>query len=154
MSAGDNILPGNLGFWDMTAALKFVRENIRAFGGDPNKITVWGASSGGAAVSALSLSPHSRGISPKVVRIFFSDLFHQVFQMSGSPFSEWAASEYVTEESVKLAKELNCFDEDSNKIKSGMKKIPIQELQIAYERLVREHKGVLIYQFRAQHVLA
>uniref|UniRef100_A0A914DDV4 Carboxylic ester hydrolase n=1 Tax=Acrobeloides nanus TaxID=290746 RepID=A0A914DDV4_9BILA len=65
MSTGDNILPGNLGFWDMTAALKFVRENIRAFGGDPNKITVWGASSGGAAVSALSLSPHSRAVWPK-----------------------------------------------------------------------------------------
>ena len=45
----------------MTAALKFVRENIQAFGGDPNNINVFGHSAGGISTDLLALSPHSRG---------------------------------------------------------------------------------------------
>jgi carboxylesterase type B len=55
-------MPGNFGYWDMTAALKYVHENIKNFGGNPEKVTVWGVSAGGVAVSGLTLSPYSRGI--------------------------------------------------------------------------------------------
>jgi carboxylesterase type B len=54
-------MPGNLGYWDMTQALKFIHENIGYFGGDPKRITIWGESAGAIAVSALTMSPHSRG---------------------------------------------------------------------------------------------
>ena len=54
-------MPGNLGFWDQTLALRFVHENITAFGGHPSKVTAVGLSAGAASVAALSLSPHSRG---------------------------------------------------------------------------------------------
>jgi carboxylesterase type B len=54
-------MPGNYGLWDLAQAFKFIHENIEDFGGDPKKITAWGLSAGGALVSALSLSPHSRG---------------------------------------------------------------------------------------------
>ena len=61
ISDGSEELPGNLGIWDQLAALKFVRENIGSFGGDSERITIFGLSAGGASADALSLSPHSRG---------------------------------------------------------------------------------------------
>lgn len=48
---------GNYALLDMIAAIKWTRRNISAFGGDPTRITLYGESSGGRAVSALSTSP-------------------------------------------------------------------------------------------------
>ena len=64
---------GNYGLLDAIAALKWVKENARAFGGDPEKITVYGQSSGGSLVFALLASPLARG------------LFSRAISMSGSP---------------------------------------------------------------------
>uniref|UniRef100_A0A1I8A1J5 Carboxylic ester hydrolase n=1 Tax=Steinernema glaseri TaxID=37863 RepID=A0A1I8A1J5_9BILA len=55
----DDVLPGNLGFWDQTEALRFVKKVISSFGGNPDDITVGGSSAGATSVSALTLSPHS-----------------------------------------------------------------------------------------------
>lgn len=46
---------------DQTFAIKWTRDNIKAFGGDPNKITVFGESVGGASAHMHMLSPLSRG---------------------------------------------------------------------------------------------
>ncbi len=56
----------------MVKSLEWTQKEIHAFGGDPLRVTLFGYSSGGRAVSQLSLSPELRG------------LFHQVILMSGT----------------------------------------------------------------------
>ena len=53
---------GNYGIYDQLAALAWVRENIAAFGGDPDKITIFGQSAGAMSVQALVSSPLTKGM--------------------------------------------------------------------------------------------
>ncbi|MCO1581184.1 carboxylesterase family protein [Crossiella sp. SN42] len=58
---------GNLGIQDQQAALRWVRANIAAFGGDPAKVTLWGQSAGGYSVCAHLASPASRGLFQRAI---------------------------------------------------------------------------------------
>jgi para-nitrobenzyl esterase len=58
----DQDASGNYGLLDMIKALEWIRDNIEAFGGDPQRVTVTGHSSGGMDVLALLIAPGARGL--------------------------------------------------------------------------------------------
>lgn len=57
-----NRVSGNYGLLDIMEALRWVKRNIAAFGGDPNRVTIFGVSSGGATAALLMVSPLSQGL--------------------------------------------------------------------------------------------
>lgn len=73
-------MPGNYGMKDQVMALRWVRENIAEFGGDPGKVTIFGGSSGGVSAGLHLMSPMSRG------------LFHKAILQSGTPSCRWGTS--------------------------------------------------------------
>jgi para-nitrobenzyl esterase len=60
-------IENNLGLRDIVAALEWVRDNIRAFGGDPDNVTLFGESAGGNAVTTLLCVPAARGLFARAI---------------------------------------------------------------------------------------
>jgi para-nitrobenzyl esterase len=58
---------GNLGMLDLAAALNWVKQNISAFGGDPNNVTIFGQSGGGRKVTTFSSMPAGKGLYHRIV---------------------------------------------------------------------------------------
>ncbi len=82
---------GNLGILDQIAALDWVKECIANFGGDPNNVTIFGESAGGASVSTLMGTPAARP----------GELFHKVIAQSGA--ASWSLEpERATRNAVKV----------------------------------------------------
>jgi para-nitrobenzyl esterase len=73
MGGQDFAQSGNVGLLDQIAALKWVSENIAAFGGDPDNVTLFGQSAGAGSVGTLMVMPAARGF------------FHKAIMESGTP---------------------------------------------------------------------
>ncbi len=55
LNSGDKLIRGNQGMHDLVLALKWVKENIAAFSGDPNSVTIFGESAGGSKLINILL---------------------------------------------------------------------------------------------------
>lgn len=77
LSIGEKTLPGNYGLKDQTMALKWIRDHVSAFGGDPNNVTLMGHEAGAVSVNYHLISRHSAG------------LFHRAIMFSGMANMPW-----------------------------------------------------------------
>lgn len=78
MSTEDQTVSGNYGLKDQVLALQWIKDNIEYFGGDPNRITIFGESAGGASVSYLLQIPQAQG------------LFNAAIVQSGNSLNLWS----------------------------------------------------------------
>jgi para-nitrobenzyl esterase len=110
---------GNVGMLDIVAALRWVRDNIAAFGGDPGRVLVFGQSGGGAKVSTLMGMPSARG------------LFHRALVMSGS-FAPCTTPAKSTRLAAALLAELGVAARDVDRLHA----LPYADLRRAAEAVL------------------
>lgn len=77
---------GNYGLMDQIFALKWVKENIVAFGGDPENVTIFGQSAGGGSVQSIMTSPLARGLFRRAI-----------IQSAGSPLKSLGGESALSE---------------------------------------------------------
>ncbi|XP_074658267.1 neuroligin-4, Y-linked-like [Tubulanus polymorphus] len=97
MSTVDANAVGNYALLDLVAALSWIKANIGAFDGDPDRVTAMGQGYGAALVELLLVSPVIRG-----------NLLRRGISMSGSALSTWAVTERPRFYARKLAHKVNC----------------------------------------------
>ena len=110
LSTRDENAPGNVGLLDQHMAIKWVHNNINAFGGDPNKVTIFGESAGGTSVTYQSLFPGNRG------------LFQRAIVQSGS--SWWTPINDPKQDAMRLGRLVGCEQVESAPLIECLKSIP------------------------------
>src|SRR5208337_2897092 len=111
---------GNAGMLDIVAALKWVRDNIAAFGGDAGNVTIFGESGGGAKVSVLLAMPAAHG------------LFHKAIMQSG-PAVQMASREDATATARRVLAELGLGESQLGELR----RVSADQLNKAQNAVVR-----------------
>lgn len=90
--------PGNVGLWDQSLALHWIKDNIEAFGGDANRMTLFGESAGASSVNIQLVTPVNNG------------LVKRAMMQSGTLNAPWSymTSEKALEIGRRLINDCNC----------------------------------------------
>ena len=115
----------NVGIMDIVDALKWIQDNIEAFGGDPENVTVFGQSGGGAKVLALMTSPYAKGLFQKGI------VQSGATETMGVVFNSQEASTRLTENILKI---LNITADNIEDIQT----VPVEDLQAAATQALQE----------------
>ncbi|XP_077707365.1 bile salt-activated lipase [Canis aureus] len=121
LSTGDANLPGNYGLRDQHMAIAWVKRNIAAFGGDPNNITLFGESAGGASVSLQTLSPYNKG------------LIRRAISQSGVALCPWVIQRNPLFWAKRIAEKVGCPSDDTARMAKCLKVTDPRALTLAYK---------------------
>ncbi|KAB7500352.1 Venom carboxylesterase-6, partial [Armadillidium nasatum] len=123
LSTEDSVMPGNMGLKDQQLALKWIKENIESFGGDSDRITIFGHSAGGASAHYHILSPGSNG------------LFNRAILQSGTAFCPWASNINHRKFAIEAGLEFGCcIDDGTEKYLECMQNVNARYLILAAEK--------------------
>jgi para-nitrobenzyl esterase len=126
-------LPGadqNLGQQDQVAALRWTRDNIRTFGGDPEQVTIFGESAGGMAVSTLLGMPAAQG------------LFRGAIAQSGA-----AHNVHSAESAARVAKQLGESLGMETLELAKLRALPVEKLVAAQAKVLADRRAVALLAF-------
>ncbi|XP_056396114.1 bile salt-activated lipase-like [Hyla sarda] len=121
LSTGDANAPGNYGLWDQHMAIAWVKRNIAAFGGNPDNITIFGESAGGASVSLQTLSPHNVG------------LIKRAISQSGVALCPWAIQQDPLFWAKQVASKVGCPVDDTTALANCLRATDPRTLTLAYK---------------------
>ena len=135
LTTGDSAAPGNFGMLDQVEALKWVKDNVEHFGGDPSQVTIFGESAGATSVTLHLLSPLSDG------------LFHQAIAESGVDLCPFAIQpiNYGLHYAEELAQKLDCATGDHSAMVACIRDKNGTELQTAAEAIKSRFIDVLMW---------
>ncbi|CAL8105113.1 unnamed protein product [Orchesella dallaii] len=120
LNTEDGSIAGNMGMKDQVMALRFIKNEIENFGGDPNNIVLWGESAGAAAVHFHMLSPMSKG------------LFSKVIMSSGTAIKPWSLVTHPRKQALHFANTLNCTTENSTSMVQCLKGLDAKKLVLTH----------------------
>ncbi|XP_071794240.1 acetylcholinesterase-like [Asterias amurensis] len=138
LSTNDDVIPGNMGMLDQKLAMEWVRDNIEAFGGDPNRVTIAGVSAGSSSVGLHMVSPASAG------------LFRGAIMESGSGSAYWASmsSEKARGRAFALGKLVGCEQETSQELLECLQRVENGDIFVENQHLkLSEALGELGFTF-------
>nr|CAD7444825.1 unnamed protein product [Timema bartmani] len=118
----------NVGLKDQVAALRWVKQNIAKFGGDPDNVTIFGQSAGGASVNYQVLSPLSAG------------LFTRAISESGSVFNPWSYMADPRERAFRMGQALGYTGEDDQALVDFLRTLTADELIAAQGKALSQEE--------------
>ncbi|XP_045169598.2 cholinesterase 1-like [Mercenaria mercenaria] len=124
----DERAPGNMGLWDQQMALKWVNEYIESFGGDKDRVTIFGNSAGAISVGLQALYPKNKG------------LFQNVIAESGSP-TIMSLVKNINENiqpATYLAQLLNCRTENNDLVFECIQKSDSESMFKAFKNALAD----------------
>uniref|UniRef100_A0A336MV40 Carboxylic ester hydrolase n=1 Tax=Culicoides sonorensis TaxID=179676 RepID=A0A336MV40_CULSO len=127
ISTGTKSASGSLGLKDQILALKWIKNNIRYFGGNPNSITLMGESAGAMSVSLLMASSQSE------------NLFQRAILSSGSAIAHWKLPNNLLDITRKSAQMVGCNTNDTNTMIKCLKTVDFKLLAKTYQNLKEWH---------------
>ncbi|KAG4074888.1 hypothetical protein HA402_009313 [Bradysia odoriphaga] len=134
LNTGDGVVRGNMGLKDQLMALTWINTNIKSFGGDPDRVTLFGESAGAASVHYHVLSPRSKG------------LFSKAIAQSGSPLNSWALYPDPEKQAKRFAAKFGCPVDNSKEMVDCLKTLDAVELVNAhYEMLLPLRDSITMF---------